>query len=169
MTSSISDKVKEYQRLYRIAHRDQSREYFRKRYLDNTEKFKKYRDDNKEKLCRKSKEYNNKHKVEIKARRRIYNLSVSEINKIKYQKKRIEVLNGYGGRCVCCKEARPNFLSIDHINGNGHKMRREKTHPTSAAFYAWLKKGGYPKEFRVLCHNCNFSLGKYGYCPHGNL
>jgi hypothetical protein len=30
----------------------------------------------------------------------------------------------------------------------------------------WLKRNGYPKGFRVLCHNCNSARGLYGYCPH---
>jgi hypothetical protein len=30
----------------------------------------------------------------------------------------------------------------------------------------WLRKNGFPKGFRVLCHNCNFAHGHYGYCPH---
>lgn len=30
----------------------------------------------------------------------------------------------------------------------------------------WLKKNNYPPGFRVLCMNCNFSLGMRGYCPH---
>jgi len=33
-------------------------------------------------------------------------------------------------------------------------------------FYRWLKQNNFPEGFRVLCINCNFSLGIYGYCPH---
>ena len=34
-------------------------------------------------------------------------------------------------------------------------------------FYAWLMKRGWPKDgYRLLCMNCNFSLGRCGYCPH---
>lgn len=33
-------------------------------------------------------------------------------------------------------------------------------------FMKWLKRNDWPKGFRVLCHNCNSSLGYYGYCPH---
>ena len=26
---------------------------------------------------------------------------------------------------------------------------------------------GFPKDkYRLLCHNCNQSMGWYGYCPH---
>lgn len=32
--------------------------------------------------------------------------------------------------------------------------------------YRWLRNHGYPLGFRVLCMNCNFALGKFGYCPH---
>lgn len=30
----------------------------------------------------------------------------------------------------------------------------------------WCRRNGYPKGFRVLCHNCNMAIGFYGYCPH---
>jgi hypothetical protein len=29
-----------------------------------------------------------------------------------------------------------------------------------------LRQNSYPTGYRVLCHNCNFALGHYGYCPH---
>jgi hypothetical protein len=32
--------------------------------------------------------------------------------------------------------------------------------------HLYLRTHGYPSGFRVLCHNCNFSFGHYGYCPH---
>lgn len=33
----------------------------------------------------------------------------------------------------------------------------------------WLIHNRFPEGFRVLCFNCNNSLGMHGYCPHGNL
>ena len=65
--------------------------------------------------------------------------------------------------CACCGENKLEFLAIDHIKGNGFKHRKEIKNPS--IFY-WLIKNNYPKGFRVLCHNCNLSLGYYGYCPH---
>jgi hypothetical protein len=29
-----------------------------------------------------------------------------------------------------------------------------------------LIKNNFPDGFQVLCHNCNMSIGLYGYCPH---
>jgi len=83
---------------------------------------------------------------------------------------KIEVFNAYGGvKCVCagCEETRLEFLTIDHIDGGGHKHRDKKGRRIGGtAIYHWLKKRGYPKGFRVLCMNCNCSRGFYGYCPH---
>lgn len=59
------------------------------------------------------------------------------------------------------------FLAIDHIDGGGTAHRRQVGH--GDAFYKWLRAAGLPAGFRVLCHNCNLSLGFYGYCPHDNL
>jgi len=77
---------------------------------------------------------------------------------------RDEVFNAYGGRCCCCGESNFAFLSIDHENGFDGTGPRKGDH-----LYGWLKAQGFPSGFRVLCMNCNCSLGHRGYCPHGNL
>ena len=82
------------------------------------------------------------------------------------QNQRITTIAAYGGKCNCCGESKIEFLGIDHINGGGAKHRRELSSGDRREFYQWLERQGFPKEFRVLCHNCNMSLGLYGYCPH---
>lgn len=75
-----------------------------------------------------------------------------------------KVLEIYGNKCACCGETKKEFLSIDHINGGGHKERQEIF---GQNFYRYLLKLPEKRtDLRVLCMNCNFSLGKYGYCPH---
>jgi hypothetical protein len=79
---------------------------------------------------------------------------------------RKEVLQYYGGippSCACCGETLYEFLSIDHKEGGGSKHRKNLKNRT---VYCWLRQQGYPPGFRVLCHNCNQSIGVYGYCPH---
>ena len=78
---------------------------------------------------------------------------------------RADVLAGYGGKCVCCGETANEFLAIDHINGHGKEHRAS----IGAAFYSRLKRQGVPEGFRILCHNCNFARGRYGYCPHEHV
>ena len=79
---------------------------------------------------------------------------------------RAEVLAHYGTNgvpmCQCCGERTLEFLGIDHIEGGGCKHKKE----IHAHLYKWLKDHGFPEGFRDLCHNCNQSLGAYGYCPH---
>jgi hypothetical protein len=75
---------------------------------------------------------------------------------------REEVVKHYGGKCACCGEKTFEFLAIDHVKGGGKKHRAA----IRTTLPWWLKKNGYPKGFRVLCHNCNTALGVYKYCPH---
>ena len=83
---------------------------------------------------------------------------------------KLDAMQHYGSICACCGETRIEFLSIDHIDGNGSNHKKEVSYGRGGAnFYIWLKKNNYPPGFRVLCHNCNQSLGHFGYCPHGNL
>jgi len=70
--------------------------------------------------------------------------------------------------CSCCNETIIEFLGIDHIEGKGNLHRKELI-KNGFTIYLWLRKNHYPNGFRVLCHNCNLSLGYNQYCPHGNL
>lgn len=83
------------------------------------------------------------------------------------KRKRLRVLTMYGGKCACCSIDQKEFLAIDHTNGGGSADRKKYGGNGSGTnrYYMWLleqKREGY----RVLCHNCNASLGHYGYCPH---
>jgi hypothetical protein len=81
-------------------------------------------------------------------------------------RRKAELLSHYGGPiCVCCEETRLEFLTLDHIDGGGSDQMRELRR-LRTSFPTWIKKNDYPPGFRVLCLNCNFSLGHYGYCPH---
>ena len=96
------------------------------------------------------------------------------------------VLNHYpnerGIACACCGQEHIEFLTIHHINGNGADHCREisknwksvrgltarlASKPGSSQMYKWIEKHHYPPGFGILCINCNFSYGAYGYCPHG--
>ena len=89
-----------------------------------------------------------------------------------HRKKKKEVLLHYSSGflvCACCKESYYEFLCIDHIDGGGSKHRKELRENGHQSIYRWLINNGFPKGFRVLCYNCNQSLGLFGYCPHNNL
>lgn len=99
-----------------------------------------------------------------KLKRRIdYNKS----NKKRNKQLKERIVNAYGGKCACCGESNIEFLSIDHINGKGNEHRRLLKTKGGTSFYHWLEKNNFPKDnFRLLCMNCNTSIGHYGYCPH---
>jgi len=65
-----------------------------------------------------------------------------------------EIFNYYGGKCNLCGENDFNKLSIDHINHNGRKHRRELNIDSGSAFYKWILKHK-PNDLRLLCYNCN--------------
>ena len=75
----------------------------------------------------------------------------------------------YGGyRCACCGETERFFLTLDHINNDGGKFRKETGFlHHGAKFYKWLKDHGYPSGYQVLCSNCNHGKHRnHGICPH---
>ena len=76
----------------------------------------------------------------------------------------------YGGRCNCCAESEPAFLSVDHINNDGN-IQRKQDKTGGSNFYRNLAKsiiaGTSPNDLQLLCRNCNW--GKHvngGICPH---
>jgi hypothetical protein len=75
------------------------------------------------------------------------------------------VIDHYGARCACCGETNRGFLTIDHINNDGARLR--KIHGSGLSFYRWIIKSNYPDFFQVLCYNCNFGRQRNGgHCPH---
>jgi hypothetical protein len=82
---------------------------------------------------------------------------------------RKQVIKAYGGKCVCCGESMYEFLTIDHINGDGAEHRKNLTGNSrhgSDDVYRDIIRMGFPDNFRVLCYNCNCTRGYLGYCPH---
>lgn len=77
-----------------------------------------------------------------------------------------QVIGHYGGVCACCGETTIEFLCIDHVNGGGARHREKLGMNGGVQFYRWLRRNHFPTGYRVLCSNCNLSLGAYGYCPH---
>jgi len=85
-------------------------------------------------------------------------------------KLRMEIISHYGGHCACCGEDQIDFLTIDHINNDGAKARREGIYKTGSRFYIWIKKSGFPEDLQVLCRNCNWSkFSNGGHCVHETM
>ena len=77
---------------------------------------------------------------------------------------RLEIVAAYGGKCECCGETEPRFLTIDHVAGDGGGQNRLAR---GNKLYRQLKAAGFPKAgLRLLCFNCNCSKGQFGTCPH---
>lgn len=80
---------------------------------------------------------------------------------------RDQIIKGYGGKCCCCGETTYEFLTVDHIiKGDKAKHRLKFGAESSITFYRWIIREGYPSSLRILCFNCNCSIGVFGYCPH---
>lgn len=115
--------------------------------------------------CRKC---SSRHTIERRHRDPEY-AAAHRISRLKtYRRQRNEVLEHYGGtppRCACCGEHIREFLTVDHINGDGAKERKELGY-RSGELYRMLRRRGYPPGYGVLCWNCNAAKGHYGTCPH---
>ncbi len=97
-------------------------------------------------------------------------LKHSERGKRSLANLRREVIFHYGGKCACCGETQFEFLTMDHVNGEGSIQRtRTGKDPSGSRLYRYLKRNGFPEGYRVLCANCNMAMSIHGQCPHGTL
>lgn len=103
------------------------------------------------KVLKQSKDYYYKHKAAVGIRTKRYR-----------HKLKTGVIQAYGGCCSCCGEKESDFLTVEHVNGDG------KTHRASvASVYRDLRNKGYPRgDYTVLCFNCNIAKSLFGTCPH---
>jgi predicted restriction endonuclease len=108
--------------------------------------------------------YREKHRDEVNESRRKWRRQ-TDFDRIKNRQTRERVLLKYGNKCACCGETTYQFLSFDHKEGRG-KQHREGIAETGQKFVRWLDKNPVQKDIQILCHNCNQSLGHYGFCPH---
>lgn len=100
------------------------------------------------------KQYYQVHKEKLKAYMRTYAKTLFT-----------QMIETYGGKCKCCGITEITFLSLEHVNKDGAKHRREKG--CGLGTYLDLRKRGFPKDgYTVLCMNCNHAIGRIGYCPH---
>lgn len=86
------------------------------------------------------------------------------------KQKKEEAHAAYGGVCSCCGETNPFFLTLDHLQNDGHKARVTDTY--SVSIYAWAKKNNWPDTLALRCFNCNcarhrnLTMNNDDRCPH---
>lgn len=76
------------------------------------------------------------------------------------------VLEHYGKFCACCGENETRFLTVDHVNRDGHEHRKQIR---STNVNAWLVRHDFPHtvKIQILCFNCNMAREfNGGVCPH---
>jgi len=84
----------------------------------------------------------------------------------RYKKKlRDEAFTHYGNgilECLWCAEDDIEVLTLDHVDNDGKKHRRDEDNANGRYFYGYLKKHGWPKlpRLQLICTNCNIAKVK---------
>lgn len=104
-------------------------------------------------------EYRKQYRKDNRARLNSYNKEL-------HAKAKQLIFEHYGNKCSCpkCPEVNPKFLTVDHINNDGYKLRKKQGR---YALYRWIINNNFPDTIRLMCWNCN--SGRYwneGICPH---
>lgn len=75
----------------------------------------------------------------------------------KFERLQRRVFRAYGGKCTCCGESHPKFLTIEHLG----RAR------AGYAIYRWVIDHRFPTNITLRCYNCNFGrAANGGVCPH---
>jgi hypothetical protein len=70
-------------------------------------------------------------------------------------------------RCNCCGEDNLLFLTVDHVDSDGHLERKSGKYTNGSQFYDLIVKQGFPDNYQLLCYNCNMGRARNnGVCPH---
>lgn len=138
------EKLRAYKHHYYETHKEQIRER-NKKYKRDKEKDRVYRQLHKE------------HRLELqKASRGRNEVAYKQDNRRRNLMEKVKALKHYSCdgeiKCARCGFGDIRALSIDHINGQGGKHRKE----VGVHTYRWLKVNNYPSGFQILCMNCQF-------------
>jgi len=157
--------VKEYSKINKKKIQKYHKKYYHIHKQELKERRKKYNQNPivKNKRRKRRREYYKKNKIKFAKKSLDYYYRIREKNIMSRKERKMEVINGYDGKCVCCGEANWEFLTVDHIKNDGAEERKKMT---GNQFYEYIIKNNFPKKYRLLCSNCNWSRGTYGYCPH---
>ena len=134
----------------KIAQKDNKKRYVERHPEKRKASVKKYDDAHKEE----ARLYQKEHYKTYKSRK-------DELRKQLYAERFNTLLEMYGDVCACCGYSDKRFLCLDHIKGQRGRKREEP----QAAYKRAISKY-QPKEFRVLCHNCNHATRFGDMCPH---
>ena len=118
---------------------------------------KKYRTANLERIRERDRLFHAAHRERDKQVNRQYRITNRQKIFQRRQKIKLEIIAHYGGKCEWpegCKVIDPDMLTLDHINGEGSKHRKE-IGGGGHRIYRWLIQNKFPSGFRLLCSNHN--------------
>ena len=91
----------------------------------------------------------------------------ANVNNKKYIKSlRNKFLDMYGRRCACCGETFEDFLTLDHVTGDGKAERTTTNGKVANSYNAYRNaiKIHNTDKYQVLCMNCNFAKKTHKLC-----
>lgn len=93
---------------------------------------------------------------------------INELSRARRLILKLQVLDLYGGACMCCGETNHKFLTMDHVQGDG-ALHRESVSQAEDRLKEMLSVRD-DTRFQVLCWNCNcgraYNAANRGICPH---
>ena len=96
-------------------------------------------------------EWSRKNRDKLRANNAKFGEEHPEYHRNYQRRRRREVLRAFGGKCVRCGFSDWRALQVDHINGGGSKIHREK-----GTLATWKEALDNRDDHQLLCANCNW-------------
>lgn len=120
---------------------EKARERTRRWRKENPEKIKNYRKRNEIKIRKSDKKWKKENPKKVR-----------ESQKRRRDRKKKDVFNHYGNKCIRCGNKDVRVLEINHKNGGGTQHKKS----LNKSLYVNIIKNNYPPEYNILCANCNW-------------
>ena len=79
------------------------------------------------------------------------------------------IIDQYGSKCTCCGELEKKFLTIDHMNNDGHLDKVGGYRRSAYSMKLKIIREGFPDKYELRCYNCNLGrAANKGVCPHAS-
>lgn len=90
----------------------------------------------------------------------------ADVRQRRHIRERIAVIEMYGGKCKFCPCTQYEYLTLDHVQGDGKQHRLEIASKYRTVYDYLLRENIIDHtRFRLLCWNCHMALTRYNVAP----
>jgi len=152
MVEHNKEKIKAYNKKYYAENKEKLLANMKNHYQETKEQHKQYYLKNKDKINKRMNSYM-KETYRPTHKKQILTIQKICLKRIR-MKRREQILQLLGNKCIRCGFLDKRALQIDHIHGRGLREMKEMKGNASPQYLKNILK--HPEDYQILCANCNW-------------